>query len=503
MKKKPRKSRPNPKQPRATKAAAAPRHAEAAPARTPQRGDILKTAEVRLASALTTATWFAHRGRTELARLARTTTRTRLAPNLHRLRTRTRALALSYSHDERQALTLLFLPFLLVAYAIVVHQSARTLHGYVASIAMPEEEVAPLRPAMVRDTAATTLLRPAVREAAPSHTALAAVRAAPETRASASPERLLAAQPVTDTATAVSTPTIRLAPDPRSITLAPARPSPAIETPAKKLALLMPAGELPRSVRPLTPDPIETLEADANGKPIRPGICAIDQAPRAITTAALGGEPAALGAEAFGLRLAKAAEAQVGGFVIYNDAYRRISYPMGDVHQLYGVCTDVIVRAYRALGLDLQALVRETRAGRGDTNIDQRRTEVLRRFFAREGESLPVTTFPEDYRPGDIVTYYRPQNRRTRTHIAIVSSVMAPSGRPMIVHNRGWGPELEDALFVDEITGHYRYSGPAPTRNAAASGTGNQGSAQAPDAAAPVLPASFAASHIVPPQARH
>lgn len=168
------------------------------------------------------------------------------------------------------------------------------------------------------------------------------------------------------------------------------------------------------------------------------------------------------GMPSFGQRLAAAARRQLGEFVIYNDAYRSISYPRGDVAKLYGVCTDVVIRAYRDLGIDLQVAVQTARVGSGDRNIDHRRTETLRRFFQRSGESLPVTTFSEDYLPGDIVTYARPQNTGTasRSHIAMVSDVIAPSGRPMIVHNRGWGPQLEDALFVDRITGHYRYSGP-------------------------------------------
>jgi uncharacterized protein YijF (DUF1287 family) len=162
---------------------------------------------------------------------------------------------------------------------------------------------------------------------------------------------------------------------------------------------------------------------------------------------------------AFGERLATAARTQTGELVIYNDVYRRISYPMGDVPELYGVCTDVVVRAYRDVGIDLQALVRRARVGTGDASIDHRRTLVLQRFFARYGRSLPVTDFVEDYRPGDIVTYDRPQNHGSRAHIAIVTDAIAPSGRPMIVHNRGWGPQLEDALFVDRMTGHYRYTG--------------------------------------------
>lgn len=168
------------------------------------------------------------------------------------------------------------------------------------------------------------------------------------------------------------------------------------------------------------------------------------------------------GMSSFGQRLAAAARRQLGEFVIYNDAYRRIAYPRGDVAKLYGVCTDVVIRAYRDLGIDLQVAVQAARVGSGDRNIDHRRTETLRRFFQRAGESLPVTSFVEDYLPGDIVTYARPQNTGTasRSHIAVVSDVIAPSGRPMIVHNRGWGPQLEDALFVDQITGHYRYAGP-------------------------------------------
>ena len=73
-----------------------------------------------------------------------------------------------------------------------------------------------------------------------------------------------------------------------------------------------------------------------------------------------------------------------------------------------------------------------------------------------------MTDFAEDYQPGDVVTYHRPQNQHSRSHIAIVSDRLGPSGRPMIVHNRGWGPQLEDGLFVDEITGHYRRGAPRP-----------------------------------------
>ena len=106
--------------------------------------------------------------------------------------------------------------------------------------------------------------------------------------------------------------------------------------------------------------------------------------------------------------------------------------------------------------LDLQALIHIARIGPADTSIAHRRTFTLRRYFASRGASMPISEFAEDYLPGDIVTYYRPQNRGSRDHIVIVSNQIAHSGRPMIVHNRGWGPQIEDALFVDKITGHYR-----------------------------------------------
>lgn len=165
----------------------------------------------------------------------------------------------------------------------------------------------------------------------------------------------------------------------------------------------------------------------------------------------------------FGSALASAAEAQTREFVVYDDKYRVIRYPGGDVATLYGVCTDVVVRAYRALGIDLQKLVHESQVGSGDTNISHRRVEALRRFFKKSGASLPITDFFEDYQAGDVVTYHRPQNSGSNDHIAIVSNVTGPSGAPMIVHNRGFGPQVEDALFVNEMTGHFRYEGPPAT----------------------------------------
>lgn len=214
----------------------------------------------------------------------------------------------------------------------------------------------------------------------------------------------------------------------------------------------------------LSAKPPPTTIAARSMAPTRVSICALPTAEeKARTFVADASSPSA-----FGRLLAQAAVAQTSDLVVYTDEYRRIGFPMGDVPTLYGVCTDVIVRAYRSLGIDLQELVHKARLGTGDTNIDHRRTQTLRRFFARYGTSLPVTDFGEDYQPGDTVTYSRPGGKTSQSHIAIVADVTAPSGRPMIVHNRGWGPQLEDALFANEITGHYRFTGSAPASDAAA-----------------------------------
>lgn len=161
--------------------------------------------------------------------------------------------------------------------------------------------------------------------------------------------------------------------------------------------------------------------------------------------------------EDFGTSLAWAARWQTWIPVIYNPSYTQIPYPNGDVAWYYGVCTDVLVRAYRWLGVDLQMEVKRAGVGSGDTNIDHRRVEVLRRFFARRGRSLPITSDPDDYEPGDVVSYYVPTGRFSKTHIAIVSDRTASDGVPLILHNRGFGVQEEDRLFAEKITGHYRY----------------------------------------------
>lgn len=157
----------------------------------------------------------------------------------------------------------------------------------------------------------------------------------------------------------------------------------------------------------------------------------------------------------FGERLSSAALERTKSVVIYNPQYFKIPYPGGDVPDHYGVCSDVVIRAYRKLGIDLQKDVHQ-RLG-GDRNIAHRRVRVLRRLFSRYGTKLKVTREPANYKPGDIVTYYIPEAIFSKDHIAIVTDKIGNSGAPMIVHNIGLGPKLDDDLFSWKITGHYRY----------------------------------------------
>jgi uncharacterized protein YijF (DUF1287 family) len=168
-------------------------------------------------------------------------------------------------------------------------------------------------------------------------------------------------------------------------------------------------------------------------------------------------------------QLVAAAHRRTQQTVRYHPAYVRIAYPGGDVPADTGVCTDVVIRAYRALGIDLQKRVHEDMRRafarypklwglrRPDSNIDHRRVPNLRVFFKRHGKALPVTRSARDYRPGDLVTWNL-KARGSLPHIGIVSS--ARSGdrkRPLVVHNIGAGPVLQDMLFEYRITGHYRY----------------------------------------------
>lgn len=151
----------------------------------------------------------------------------------------------------------------------------------------------------------------------------------------------------------------------------------------------------------------------------------------------------------------------------YDSGYTPIAYPGGDVPIERGVCTDVVVRAFRATGIDLQVEVnrdmkknfsaypKKWGLSRPDPNIDHRRVPNLMKFFERQGKSLPLSNKPEDYLPGDVVAWRLPNGLY---HIGLVSNL--PSADPrrfLVIHNIGRGTQAEDVLFSFDILGRYRY----------------------------------------------
>jgi uncharacterized protein len=178
--------------------------------------------------------------------------------------------------------------------------------------------------------------------------------------------------------------------------------------------------------------------------------------------------PFALNAQTLsGEKLSQAALQLTEQHVTYDPAYFSIPYPNGDVPSDKGVCTDVIIRAYRKLGIDLQKEVHEDMKSnfalypkkwglkKTDKNIDHRRVPNLMTFFSRFGKTLPNSLQGNDYKPGDIVTW---DLGRGITHIGIVVNKKSDDGkRLLIVHNIGGGQVLADCLFLFPITGHYRF----------------------------------------------
>jgi uncharacterized protein YijF (DUF1287 family) len=164
--------------------------------------------------------------------------------------------------------------------------------------------------------------------------------------------------------------------------------------------------------------------------------------------------------------LVAAARAQVGVTLIYDPSYQRISYPMGDVAPERGVCSDVVIRAFRAVGIDLQqelhrdmkrhfaAYPKNWGLSAPDANIDHRRVPNLSTWFARQGHALTISETAADYQPGDVVAWVLGNGR---PHIGIVSNRRSADGaRPLVIHNIGWGAQEEDVLFDYRITGHFR-----------------------------------------------
>lgn len=159
-----------------------------------------------------------------------------------------------------------------------------------------------------------------------------------------------------------------------------------------------------------------------------------------------------------------AARQQVGVTLGYDGSYRRLDYPGGDVELSTGVCSDVVIRALRAVGLDLQVAVHEDMAAwfdryptiwglsRPDRHIDHRRVPNLETYFARHAESIAPSTNTADYRAGDIVSWRLDSGL---PHIGIISDRRL-GDRPLVIHNIGAGAQEEDVLFAWRQVGHYR-----------------------------------------------
>jgi uncharacterized protein len=189
-----------------------------------------------------------------------------------------------------------------------------------------------------------------------------------------------------------------------------------------------------------------------------------------LTTAVQTTEPSTTAAPEVGSQatlLIASANSQIGVTTGYDPSYVRLAFPGGDVDMSTGVCSDVIIRSYRGIGIDLQKQVNtDMRANfskypatwglsKPDPNIDHRRVPNLETFFKRKGASLPVTDRGADYQPGDVVTW-RINNQLPHTGL-VSSELVAGTDRFLIVHNVGQGARKEDILFAWPITGHYRW----------------------------------------------
>ncbi len=161
--------------------------------------------------------------------------------------------------------------------------------------------------------------------------------------------------------------------------------------------------------------------------------------------------------------LSKAAKSIVDGSIIYDGSYYKINYPMGDVNEKIGVCTDVVIRAYRKLGIDLQELIikdmlsnPEHYKEKANKNISHRRVPNMMNFFDKYADKKIKGMNNKYYSPGDLVTWRIGINN----HIGIVVDKIGPSGNYMVVHNIGAGQNMDDCLFNWNVTGHWSYDGP-------------------------------------------
>lgn len=166
-------------------------------------------------------------------------------------------------------------------------------------------------------------------------------------------------------------------------------------------------------------------------------------------------------------RISEAAISIIDPTIVYDPSYFRLDYPNGDVPAEKGVCTDVVIRTYRKLGVDFQKEIHEDMKSnfhlypkiwgltKPDSNIDHRRVPNLMTYFSRFGTEKPISQNPKDYAPGDIICWKLPNGM---THIGVMIHQKSSDGiRYLIVHNIGQGQIPEDILFKFDIIGHYNY----------------------------------------------
>lgn len=166
------------------------------------------------------------------------------------------------------------------------------------------------------------------------------------------------------------------------------------------------------------------------------------------------------------LILIAAARSQIGLTTSYNSSYMALKYPGGDVPIETGCCTDVLIRAFRKLNIDLQKLVHEDMKSNfsnyprkwgmkaPDPNIDHRRVPNLMKFFERHAAAVKISKNSQDYHPGNLVAL---NLGKGTLHIGIVSDRKTSDRIPLVIHNIGHGTQEENILFQFEIIGHYRY----------------------------------------------
>lgn len=172
--------------------------------------------------------------------------------------------------------------------------------------------------------------------------------------------------------------------------------------------------------------------------------------------------------KSFEYKLSEAAISIIDPSIAYDPTYYKLTYPNGDIPSNKGVCTDVIIRSYRKLGIDLQKKVHEDMVKnfsiypkkwglkKPDTNIDHRRVPNLEVFFTRSGKKLKISQNKNDYKTGEIITW---MINNKLPHIGIITHKKSRNGNPLIVHNVGGGQVLEDCLFNYAIVGHFKYTG--------------------------------------------